>query len=108
MVLINKTKSVVLHENVIEAKTFKAKQEGLIGSDGKTALLLKTRYGLHTFDMKFPIDIAVLGSENTIVKIKRNLKPNRFFFWHPKYSKVIEIPSILNAEFAKGDILVLS
>lgn len=65
---------------------------GLIGKRKPEAILLKTRFGIHTFGLRFPIDILVLDSQNGVVVMKHNLKPNRFFIWPPKFSKVIELP----------------
>lgn len=98
MTIINRTRSVVLSENVKEAKTYQEKKLGLLGSDGRTGLYIQTRWGIHTFGMKFPIDVLILDEKNRVVKYKRNLKPNRVFFWNPRYSRVIEIPTSLIQE----------
>ena len=65
---------------------------GLIGQKKLFPLFLKTRWGIHTFGMKIPLDIIVLNNEYKIVRIKKNLKPKRFFFWPPIYNKVLELP----------------
>ncbi|MDP3785452.1 MAG: DUF192 domain-containing protein [bacterium] len=98
MVLVNRTRSVVISENIREAKTYAEKKQGLIGSDGKTGLLFKTRWGVHTFGMAFSIDVLVLNKKNKVVKYKRNLKPNRVMFWMPACDKVVEIPTALMLE----------
>ena len=92
-VLINRTKGVVICDNIISADSPTQKAKGLIGSNGAQGLLLKTRWGVHTFGMKFPIDIIVLNKKNIVVGLKKNLKPNRWHFWNPIYSKIIEVPS---------------
>lgn len=66
---------------------------GLIGKRNPEALLLKTRFGIHTYGVKFPIDVLILDNENKVTVIKKNLKPNRIFLWNPKYEKVIELPA---------------
>ncbi|MDO8752147.1 MAG: DUF192 domain-containing protein [Candidatus Wolfebacteria bacterium] len=98
MTIINRTRSVVLSENVKEAKTYKEKKLGLLGSDGKTGLFMKTRWGVHTFGMKFPTDVLILDTKNRVVRYKRNLQPSRIFFWNPKHNQVIEIPTNLVGE----------
>lgn len=75
-----------------EAKTFSQKIRGLIGSPKPYPLLLQTRWGIHTFGMRYAIDVIVVDKENTIVKIKQNLKPNKIFLWNPRYTTVIELP----------------
>ena len=86
---------VMLSENIREAKTYAEKKQGLLGSNGKTGLFMKTRWGVHTFGMKFPIDVLVLNKQNKVIRYKRNMKPNRVFFWNPVYNKVVEIPTAL-------------
>lgn len=98
MTIINRTRSVVLSENVKEAKTYKEKKLGLLRSDGKTALFMQTRWGIHTFGKSFPIDVIILDKTNKVVKYTRNMKPGKFFFWNPKYSRVVEIPTSLMRE----------
>ena len=98
MTIVNRTKRVMLSENIKEAKAYQEKKRGLIGSDGKIGLTMKTRWGVHTFGMKFPIDILVLDKTNKVVKYKRNLKPGKIFFWNPLYNKVVEVPTALLPE----------
>lgn len=76
-----------------EAKNLKEKMQGLIGIDKPYALMIKTRFGIHTFGVKFPIDVLILNKKNKIVSIKENLKPNKIFLWNPMYEKVLELPS---------------
>ena len=81
---------------MIEIKAKKAhglsKITGLIGKKSATPLLLTTRFGIHTFFLKFPIDVLVLDESNSVVGFKEGLKPNRVFLWNPKYSTVVELP----------------
>lgn len=73
---------------------------GLIGKKNPEPVFIKTRFGIHTFGLKYSIDILVLeksGKEENvfkIVQIKKNLSPNRLFFWNFRYSHLIEIPII--------------
>lgn len=90
-------------KNVRQAKNSFEKSRGLIGAKKPYPLLLKTRYGIHTFGMQFPIDVVILGKDNNVVKIKEALKPNKVFFWNPKYEKVLELP----ANFIRKEKIVL-
>lgn len=78
---------------VNEPKNLKEKIIGLIGRKEPTAFMIKTHFGIHTFGLKFPIDVLVLNGENRIIKLKENLKPNRIFVWNPLYEKVLELPA---------------
>lgn len=71
---------------------FLQKTKGLLGAY-PYPVYFTTRFGVHTFGMKSPIDVLILDSQGIIVKIKENLVPNRVFFWNPLYSNVLELPS---------------
>ena len=74
------------------ARGIKEETFGLIGESKFHPLLIKTRFGIHTFFLKFPLDVVVLDKNNKIVKLRQNLAPNRIFVWNPKYGKVLELP----------------
>jgi len=78
---------------VRESRNIREKIQGMIGKSEPMALMIKTRFGIHTFGVKFPIDVLILDNKNKAVSIKENLKPNRIFLWNPLYEKVIELPS---------------
>lgn len=82
---------------------------GLIGSKKANSLLFSTRFGIHTFGLKFPIDVLILDNDNKVVKMSINLMPNKLLVWNPKYKKVLELPSgIINKKRIKlGDTLLL-
>lgn len=73
-------------------KGFLESTKGLIGYKNPKPILLKTRFGIHTFGLKFPIDVLVLNKKNKVTKIKKGLRPCRIFIWNPKYNKVVELP----------------
>ncbi|CAN5356257.1 hypothetical protein BH10PAT1_BH10PAT1_5360 [soil metagenome] len=72
-------------------KSTKEKSIGLIGNKNITPVYFETRFGIHTFGVLEQIDILILNKNNKVVKIKNSLKPNSFFFWNPKYTKVVEL-----------------
>lgn len=76
-----------------KAANLKEKIQGLIGKNKPYALVINTRFGIHTFGLKFPIDVLILNDKNNVVSIKKNLKPNRIFLWNPMYEKVVELPA---------------
>jgi uncharacterized protein len=85
--------SSIIIEGIIFSKSFLAKTLGLIGKKKPFPLYLETHFGIHTFFLKFPIDIIILDEKNIVVVKMENLKPFRLFFWNPKYKKVLELPS---------------
>lgn len=77
---------------VKEAKNIKEKVIGLIRKEEPYALMLKTHFGIHTFGVKFPIDVLILNNNGKVVRIKKSLKPNHVFLWKPIYCNVLELP----------------
>ncbi len=92
MIITNKTKQIVLSNQAKRAQSFKDKTTGLIGAKPTIAMVFTTRLGIHTFGMRFPIDILVLDKSHVIKEMKESMLPNRIFLWHPKYDTVIELP----------------
>lgn len=90
MIRLKNTKEIV-SANHREAKTLIEETKGLLFEEKPSTLVLNTRLGIHTIGLKFPIDVVILDKNLKIVSIKKNLKPNRVYFWHPKYSKAIEM-----------------
>jgi len=72
--------------------SFWQKTIGLLGQKKAEPVLFRTRFGIHTFGLKFPIDVLILDSKNRVTKIKTNLPPFHFFFWNPLFNTVIELP----------------
>lgn len=94
---------------VKELKNFKDKLTGLINAKKPFAVLIKTRWGIHTFGLKFPIDVLILDKNKRAVKIKINLKPNRILLWPPFFNTVLELPegSIEKNKIKAGDTIKL-
>jgi uncharacterized protein len=69
------------------------RSKGLIFTKTPQSALIYTRFGIHTFGMNFALDILILDKHYKIVKLKKNIKPNRIFLWNPLYKTVIELPS---------------
>jgi hypothetical protein len=73
-------------------KNLKDKSFGLIGKKQAYPVTFKTRFGIHTFGLKFPIDVLILNSNNRVVAFKKEMLPNRIFFWPIQYEIVVELP----------------
>lgn len=81
--------------------------KGLMFLKKAQPVLINTRWGIHTFGVNFPIDIIILDKDNRVVKIKKDLKPNRIFLWNPKFARVLELPQNTQNRFKIGDKLTL-
>lgn len=106
---INLTRGTVLHENVRTAQTLIEQSRGLLKSGADAALFLKTRWGIHTFGMKFPIDCVVFDGQMKVVAFRANLAPGRFFFWNPRYQNVLELPAgtVSRTDTREGNVITL-
>src|SRR5260221_13089616 len=93
MKVINKTKQIVLAEKVVIPTSLLDQSLGLLKHKTPVAMLLKTRYGIHTFGMQYSIDILIVDETNHVAAMKKNLKPNRIFLWNFKHQTVIELPT---------------
>jgi uncharacterized membrane protein (UPF0127 family) len=89
---------------VVKVKVARGLVEKTIGLIGKKPypMLFKTRFGIHTFGMKETIDVIVLNQQHRIVKVKKNLHPNRVFLWNPFYDTILELPQGSIQEMALG------
>lgn len=106
MTLKNLTRGTMLTKNLKEAKTLSDKLLGLHKKTNPRSLLLKTRFGIHTFFLKEPIDVIVLDNKNKVVKAQ-TVKPNSIFTYNPKHQITVELPkgSIAKSKTHLGDRL---
>jgi uncharacterized membrane protein (UPF0127 family) len=56
-------------------------------------LLIRPCKGVHTFLMKFPIDVLFLDRENRVVKVVENLRPQRMTGLFFSSRSVLELPA---------------
>lgn len=90
MKIFNKTKNVLVSDDVLELRTFREKSDGMCAFKEPRPIYFETRCGVHTFGMKYAIDVVVLDEKNQAVAVRKNMKQNKFFFWNLKYRRVLE------------------
>lgn len=81
MKLINTHTGCILASRVEFATTFLARLKGLLGRSSlpqNAALVLCPCSSIHTFFMKFPIDVVFLDSNFKVVEVIENIPPFRF------------------------------
>ncbi len=93
MRITNTTNGAVLAEDAREARTLSEKLVGLIGTEAPHALFFRTRWGIHTFGMRFPIDCVVFDRHGVVRALRVELLPRRFFSWNPFWGQVLELPA---------------
>ncbi|MFC1755250.1 DUF192 domain-containing protein [Thermoproteota archaeon] len=93
--IVNKTKSSVLAEKAEIANTPLSRMKGLLGRDKidlGEGLVIVPCSAIHTFFMKFSIDVAFIDVNNKVVALSRDLTPGKLFSGGRESKKVIELP----------------
>lgn len=108
-VIISSTKRILVG-NLSVADSIFSRMKGLLGRsslDSGNGLWLKPCNSVHTFCMKFTIDIVFLDRENRVIKVIHNLKPNRITPVCSGAVSVIELPagSAADSSISPGDII---
>ena len=84
-----------LSVDVKVADTLFTRMKGLLGKkelpQGE-ALWIKPCFSVHTFFMKFPIDIIFLSKNNHVIAVVKDLTPNRLTRLYPQAFSVLELP----------------
>jgi hypothetical protein len=96
MKIVNLTRSTIIAEEVEIADTILSRMKGLLfrKSLAKShALIIKPTSSIHTFFMRFPIDIVFLDKQNKILKLKVNVPPFRIILCPPRAKSAVELPS---------------
>lgn len=71
------------------------------------ALIIRPCNSIHTFFMRFAIDLVFVSKDNEVVKVISNIPPFRFSSLCLKSALVIELPAgtILSSNTTPGDIV---
>ena len=96
MIAINTRTGKELATNVRVADTLFTRMKGLLGKrelPKGEALWIKPCFSVHTFFMKFPIDVLFLNKQNQVIAAVSNLKPNRITRIYPQSLSVLELPT---------------
>jgi len=112
MKIINKTNNSVVADEVIIANTPFKRMKGLLGKKELKkgqALILDPCNSIHTFFMRFSIDIVFLDKNNKVIKIIPYLKPFRLTSIYFNAASAVELPpnTIQSLPIQKGDVLSL-
>jgi uncharacterized membrane protein (UPF0127 family) len=90
--------SIKLKIKVVKAQTLWERFLGfMFKKDSLYAMLFCECRAIHTFFMRFDLDIVYLDKENRIVKIIKSLKPFRIALPAGNAASILEIPSNRNA-----------
>ncbi|MFH0867967.1 MAG: DUF192 domain-containing protein [Candidatus Woesearchaeota archaeon] len=94
--IVNKTKNTILAEKAEIANTPLKRMKGLLDKvalEHGEGLIIKPCSSIHTFFMRFCIDVIFLDRNNRVVALTESLSPWRLFGSALKGRMVIELPS---------------
>jgi len=111
-VIVNKSKDIVIARQGTVASTFGTRLKGLLGqkeSEFKPGmgLIIRPCRQVHTFFMRFSIDVLFVDHNLTIIKMFSDLQPYRVSPLVRKAGIVIELPrgTIAKTGSTEGDLL---
>lgn len=111
--VVNQTRGCVLSDQCELARTFLSRGLGLMGRSSLApgqGLLIYPEWSIHTFFMRFPIDVLFLDRQDRVVGLRAAMPPYRPFagVWGAQY--VLELPEgvLANTGTKIGDLLVLT
>jgi len=109
--LENVTSGVVVADRLLTAFDSATRNKGLLGMDALpagAALFIAPSNAIHTFFMKFPIDVAFVTRDGRVVKIRSALGAWRIAFAFGAYA-VVELPSgtLEKSRTKPGDMLTI-
>lgn len=94
---VNRTRRVLLAQNVRIANTHWTRLRGLTGTKQSTfypgqALWIVPCHGVHTIAMRFPLDLLYLDHYGSVVHLEEDVKPWRFAAIKLRAASVLELP----------------
>jgi len=105
----NSSNGKLVAARVVRAETAKTRVIGLMGRGSMEpgeALWIVPCSNIHTFFMRFPIDVLFLDEKNSVVRVIDRLKPWRVSPWVWKAHSVLELEGgALNGAVKPGDRL---
>lgn len=96
MIIRNLTRNTILAEKVVFARDFKSRLVGLIGRHSlntMTAMVFPRCSAIHTFFMRFAIDVLFIDDKNKVVGKIENMLPYRISPLFFRAKTCIEIPA---------------
>jgi uncharacterized membrane protein (UPF0127 family) len=108
--LVNLTRDTVLAERAAVAETPASRRRGLLGTgslgDGYGLLIVPCRQ-VHTFGMRYPIDIVFVDEAWKVKRVVKDMKPGRIGALVIKARAALELPAGRAAETGTmvGDML---
>ena len=107
---LNRTRQAYLARHLRIADTHWSRFCGLMGTDTSSfpagqGLWIVPSHGVHTFAMRFAIDVIYLDSDKVVVHLEENLKPWRLAPVRLRATSILELPgnTLSSTQTAIGD-----
>ncbi len=110
--VINQTRGVLVAGQVEIARTFWPRLMGLIGRRtlcANAGLFLERCGAIHTFGVRFPIDVVFLDRNNRVLRMVEQLSPCRVIGAGGRATSTLELPAgaLTRTPVEVGDLLEL-
>ncbi|MFH2203740.1 MAG: DUF192 domain-containing protein [Elusimicrobiota bacterium] len=109
MIAFNRTRERRIAAKVTRADTLETRSRGLLGKsrmDPEEGLWIDPCPMIHTFFMRFSIDVLFLDKGLRVRRVMENLRPWRLSPWVFTAQSVLELPGgKLRGSVVKGDVL---
>lgn len=110
MKVYNSSKNSIILEDAKVAENFFSRSVGLLSKKSLNkgeGLIIKPCCSVHTFFMRFNIDVLFINKKNEVIALYENVAPWRVLPIHPTSHYVIELKAneITNKNIEKGDSL---
>jgi uncharacterized protein len=92
--IVNRSRALVVGTRIEVADTFLTRLVGLLGRrrlHADSGLLIQPSSGVHTFGMRFPIDVVALDRKFRVIAVWPNLRPWRTSSMNWKTHSVLEL-----------------
>jgi uncharacterized protein len=111
LALVNSRSGRRLAHSLTGAFDSASRRTGLLGRDGLDdghALIIAPTNGIHTFFMRFSIDVAFVRRDGRVVAVRHALKPWRLAIAFSAHA-AIELPpgTLADSDTVRGDTLVI-
>jgi uncharacterized protein len=94
--IINETRSATLAEEATVASSYWSRLRGLMGRaelPPGNALIIDPNNSVHTFWMRFAIDVVFVDRDGVVVGLREAMPPNRPFAGARRARRTIELPA---------------
>ncbi len=110
--ITNMSNGNIIAEQAAYADTFISRLRGLMFRNSFNkgeALVIVPCNSIHTFWMKFPIDVVFLSKENVVIYTIENFHPNKISSLLRKAHSVVELPvgTIKECSIQQEDLLMI-